>query len=103
VIIDVDLSGGTAAVELLEPEDCKAFHVAARGGDADALAAALSAAGVARLLPSGDAMIDIGAVRSMARGKVPAGWDGDFAAMLEYAGNASAPAPKRPSTASAAT
>jgi hypothetical protein len=87
VIIDVDLSGATAAIELLEPGDCKAFHVAARGGNTDALAAALSAASVGRLLPSGDAMIDTGAVRLLAHGKVPAGWDDDFTAMLEYAGS----------------
>lgn len=85
MIIDVDLNGATAAIQLIQPEDCKAFHVAARGGDADALAAALSTAGVGRLLPSGDAMIDTRAVRSMAHGRVPAGWDDDFTAMLKYA------------------
>jgi hypothetical protein len=85
VIIEIDLSGATAAIELVEPEDCKRFHVAARGGDRDALEAALSGAGVGRLLPSGDAMIDTQAVHGLARGRVPVGWGDDFAAMLEYA------------------
>jgi hypothetical protein len=85
VIIDVDLTGEAALVELVEPEDCKRFHVAARGGDAAALAAALSAAGVGRLLPSEEAMIDTSAVRRMATGRVPESWDEDFAAMLKYA------------------
>jgi hypothetical protein len=85
VIIGVDLSGAAAAVELAEPEDCKRFHVAVRSGDARAVDEALTAQGVGRLLPSGEAMIDIAAVRRMADGRVPEGWDGDFAAMLDYA------------------
>ena len=87
MIIDIDLTGETAALELVEPEDCKRFHVAVRGGDDEALASALAAEGVGRLLPSGEAMIDTAAVRRMAAGRVGAGWDGDFAAMLEYAGS----------------
>jgi hypothetical protein len=87
VIINVDLTGEAAAVELREPEDCKRFNVAARGGDAEALGAALGAAGVGRLLPSGDAMIEVQAVRGMAAGHVPEGWDEKFAGMLEYAGS----------------
>ena len=86
MIIDIDLTGGNAAVELIEPGDCKGFHVAVRGGDTAALAAALSAGGVGRLLPSGEAMIDTAAVRRMADGRVPPGWEDDFAAMLQYAG-----------------
>jgi hypothetical protein len=87
VIIDVDLSGASASVELVEPEDCKRFHVAARGGDAVALAAALEAADVGRMLPSGEAMIEIGAVRRLASGRVTDGWDDEFAGMLRYAGS----------------
>ncbi len=85
MIIDVDLTGAAAAIELAEPEDCKRFHVAVRGGDAAALGEALTAGGVGRLLPAGEAMIDTAAVRRMAQGQVPAGWDEDFAAMLGYA------------------
>jgi hypothetical protein len=87
VIIDIDLTGEPAAVELAEPEDCRRFHVAVRGGDPAALGAALSARDVGRLLPSGEAMIDTAAVRRMAGGRVPEGWDDEFAAMLEYAGS----------------
>ena len=86
MIIDIDLTGKTPAVELVEPEDCQRFHVAVRGGDDGALASALESEGVGRLLPSGEAMIGTAAVRRMAAGRVEAGWDGDFAAMLEYAG-----------------
>lgn len=85
VIIDVDLTGAAAAVNLAEPEDCKRFHVVVRGGDAAALAEALTVNGVGRLLPSGEAGIDTAAVRRMAEGCVPAGWEADFGAMLDYA------------------
>ena len=85
VIIDVDLTGATPAVGLAEPEDCQRFHVTVRGGDAARLGAALEADGVGRLLPSGVAMIDMAAVRRMALGRVPDGWDDEFAGMLKYA------------------
>jgi hypothetical protein len=85
VIIAIDLTGETAVVDLVEPEDCKRFHVAVRGGDPAALDAALSARDVGRLLPSGEAMIDTAAVVRMAGGRVPEGWDDEFAAMLEFA------------------
>jgi hypothetical protein len=96
VIIAIDLTGEHAAVELAEPEDCKRFHVAVRGGDprglhqppqrdVAALGAALSAGDVGRLLPSGEAMIDTAAVLRMADGRVPEGWEDEFAAMLKYA------------------
>jgi hypothetical protein len=101
VIIDIDLSGGNPTVQLVEPEDCKRFHVGVRargtGGvppttaagaatdsDLEALGAALPAE-VGRLLPSGDALIEIDAVRRLAAGQVPDGWDADFDAMVGYA------------------
>ena len=87
MIIDIDLTGETAAVGLDEPDDCKRFHVEARGGDAAALGAALEAGDVGRLLPTGEAMIDTAAVRRLAVGRVPDGWADDFAAMLAYAGS----------------
>ncbi len=86
VIIDVDLTGETPAVSLGEPQDCKRFHVAVRGGEAESLSEALSAADVGRLLPSGEAMIDTAAVRRLASGRVPDAWEDDFQAMLTYAG-----------------
>ena len=85
MIIAVDLTGATAVVELAEPEDCKHFSVNVSGGDSEALRATLAREGIGSLLPSGDVMVDIVAVRRMAEGRVPAGWDDDFAGMLEYA------------------
>ena len=102
MIIDIDLTGGIPTVQLVEPEDCKRFHVgvkargtggvpptttarAASDSDLEALGAALSAQDVGRLLPSGDALIDIDAVRRLAAGRVPDGWEADFAAMVGYA------------------
>jgi len=87
VIIEIDLTGETASVGLAEPEDCKRFHVTARGGDVAALGAGLADGGVGRLLPSGDAMIEVAAVRRLAEGRVPADWADDFAGMLAYAGS----------------
>ena len=85
MIIDIDLTGGSPTVQLVEPEDCKRFHVGVKGGDLEALDAALPAQDVGRLLPSGDALIDIDAVRRLAAGRVPDGWEADFAAMVGYA------------------
>ncbi len=85
MIIDIDLTGAAAAIELVTPEDCKTFHVAARGGSPEVLAAALVEAGVGRLLPSGDAMIDTQAIGALAAARAPAGWDDNFTTMLEYA------------------
>lgn len=85
MIIDIDLTGGNSTFDLVEPEDCKRFHVAARGGDAEALGAALSAGNVGRLLPSGEAVIETQAVLRLAEGRVPEGWEDEFAAMLKYA------------------
>lgn len=86
VIIEVDLSGEDPAVSLAEPQDCKRFHVAARGGGATSLGEALAAAEAGCLLPSGEAMIDTAAIRRLASGRVPDGWEDDFRAMLTYAG-----------------
>jgi hypothetical protein len=85
VIIDIDLTGEHATVQLLEPEDCKRFHLAVRGGDLEMLGAVLPGRGLGYLLPSGDAMIKIEGVRGLAAGRVPDGWDEDFAAMVGYA------------------
>ena len=85
MIIDIDLTGGSSVVQLVEPEDCKRFHLGVRGGDSEALGAALSTQAVGRLLPSGDALIDIDAVRRLAAGQVPDSWGRDFDAMIGYA------------------
>jgi hypothetical protein len=87
VIIDIDLSREHAAIELVQPEDCRRFHVTVRGGGPEALGIVLPAHGIGRLLPSGDALIEIDAVRRLADGKVTEGWEADFSAMVEYARN----------------
>jgi hypothetical protein len=51
-------------VSLVEPQDCRSFHVAVRGGDAGSLAGVLSEAGVGLLLPSGEVMVETAAVRT---------------------------------------
>lgn len=86
MIVDIDLNGAPPVVQLLDASDCKRFHVAVRGGDAAALGAFLEAQKLGRLEPRGDVMIAIAAVRRMAEGSAPAGWDDDFTAMLQYAG-----------------
>ena len=84
MIVHVDLTGDIPAVTLREPLDCKAFHLEA-SGDQVGLGPALEATGVGRLLPSGDAMIDVVAIRRLAGGRMPASWEPDFKAMLQYA------------------
>ena len=84
MIIDIDLTGDYA-VELVEPEEFRRFHVTVRGGDTAALEEALAVKGIGRLLPSGDAMIDTSAVRRMATGRVSEDWEAKFDAMLLYA------------------
>jgi hypothetical protein len=71
------------AVELIEADDCKAFHVEVRG-DAD-VGAVLDESGAGRLADDGaHAMIDIGWVRQAAVTVGP-NWDEDFGNMLDYA------------------
>ena len=85
MIITVDLSRAPGDVGLQEPGDCTRFHVAARGGrDERRLADALSASGVGRVEGS-DALVDVGAVRRMAEGRVSPDWGQDFDRMLDYA------------------
>ena len=83
MVIDVDVRAEPPVVALEDPEDCKAFSVRLRGGGAG-LAGALGSAGVGRM-DGDDALIDVDAVRRMAAGRVGDGWEGDFAAMLQYA------------------
>jgi hypothetical protein len=84
VVVDVDVSGEPPAVALEDPEDCRAFSVRLRG-DRSRLGAALEAAGVGRM-EGDEALVEVDAVRRMAAGRVGSSWEGDFAAMLEYAG-----------------
>jgi hypothetical protein len=87
VVVVVDLGTRPATVELDEPEDCRRFHLLVRGsGDDGHLAAALEHAGAGRLADHDTAFVSVDAVRGLAPGRVPDGWDADFAAMLEFAG-----------------
>ena len=71
------------AVELVEPDNCKAFHVEVQG-DVD-VAAVLDSSGAGRLADDGEhALIEIGWVRQAAVAVGPQ-WDQDFGAMLDYA------------------
>jgi hypothetical protein len=83
VVVDVDVRAEPPAVALDGPEDCKAFSVRVRG-DRARLSSALEAAGVGRM-DGDEALIEVDAVRRMADRRVGPGWDGDFAAMLDYA------------------
>jgi hypothetical protein len=81
--VDVDLQAEPPAVALEDPEDCTAFSVRARG-DRTALGGALEAAGVGRM-DGDEALVEVDAVRRLAAGRVGEAWEGDFAAMLDYA------------------
>ncbi len=85
MVIDVDVQAEPPAVALEDPEDCKAFSVRVRG-DRAGLAGALESAGVGRM-DGDEALVEVDAVRRMAAGRVGDGWEGDFAAMLDYAGS----------------
>jgi hypothetical protein len=74
-------------VELREPADCKRFHVEAPGADPGTVRAALAEAQVGTVSEDGHAWIDPAAVRRLATGRVVAGWEDDFAAMIAYAGS----------------
>jgi hypothetical protein len=71
------------AVALEQPEDCTAFSVRVRG-DRAALPGALESTGVGRT-DGDEALIGIDAVRRLAADQVGEAWEGDFAAMLDYA------------------
>jgi hypothetical protein len=83
VVVDVDLQAQPPVVALDDPEDCTAFSVRVRG-DRDGLAGALERSGVGRM-DGDEALVEVDAVRRLAAGRVGPGWEGDFAAMLDYA------------------
>ena len=85
MIVSVDLTTTPAEVRLDEPDDCKRFHVAARGAaDAASLADALTAHAMGRT-DGDDALIELEALRRLAAGRVSDAWEADFAAMVEFA------------------
>jgi hypothetical protein len=86
VVVDIGVAPPTVVLE--EPADCGRFHVEVRGtGDAAALDEALRAQTVGALDGDGEALIDVEAVRRLAAGSVSDSWEGDFRAMLDYAGS----------------
>ena len=86
VYVRVDLSGEPASVSLEEPDDCRRFEVLVEGGSEPArVDEALSSWAVGRLEDREDAFIQVAAVRRLAAGRVPEGWDKDFLAMVEHA------------------
>jgi hypothetical protein len=83
--VTVNLSAEPPGVSLMAPDDCTAFDVIVHGsGGTDDLDRALAAAGVGRL-EQGEARVTVAGVRRLASGSVGAGWEADFAAMLDYA------------------
>ena len=83
MVVDVDVSTQPAAVSLEGPEDCTAFSVRVRG-DRSRLRSALEGAGVG-CMDGDEALVTVDAVRRLAAGWVGPDWEGDFAAMLDYA------------------
>jgi hypothetical protein len=79
MIVRVDATGRAT---LDAPEDCRAFHVEAGGGDVSAVAAALGSRPPAA---ADHVWVAVDWVRQQAAGRVPEGWDGDFAKMLDFA------------------
>jgi len=73
-----------AAVSLEDADNCNAFHLEARGVDADGVAAALARDGAGRLAGD-DAFVDRSAVERLAAGQVGDDWAERFAGMLAYA------------------
>jgi len=85
VIVVVALSAdGEPALTLDQPDDCGAFHLAARGVDAGGVATALAKAG-AGTISGDDAFIAPAVVERLAAGSVGADWPERFAAMLAFA------------------
>jgi hypothetical protein len=83
VIVSVDLDSSSVVLE--EPADCRRFHVSATGdGGTARLGEVLVACAVGRTVGA-DAFIDVDALRELAAGRVDDTWEGDFAAMLDFA------------------
>ena len=81
----VRLSGPGGQAELVEPSDCKRFHVeyGVAGADPADVAAALGAWADGAV--DGHVWIRVEAVRSAAVGRVGSDWEADFDGMLAFA------------------
>jgi hypothetical protein len=75
------------SVELVEPEDVRAFSVVCPPElTAAQLAAGIERAELGELLPDGEhVMVAVDAVRRLADGRVGPGWPDDLAKMIDYA------------------
>jgi hypothetical protein len=83
--VTVDLSSSPPAVSLVEADDCTRFDVVVHGpADDGALDRVLAGSTLGRTLGA-DVLVTVDAVRRLAAGAVAAGWEADFAAMLDYA------------------
>ncbi len=81
----VQVGGASGQVELVEPEDCKRFHVLC-GVDGSAPAAVAEALGTWAAGATEDHVwIRVEAVRAAAAGRVGPGWAEEFDGMLGYA------------------
>lgn len=81
----VRLSGPGGQAELVEPEDCKRFHVEYGVAGATPAQVADALGGFAAGATADHVWIRVDAVRAAASGRVGAGWDGEFDAMMGYA------------------
>ena len=86
MIVAVDTVQMTTA--LIEPEDCKRFHIFAAGGDVDAVRRALGGCAYPDAHPDaaeGHAWVHVDWVRAQAEGAADPGWAAEFEGMLGYA------------------
>lgn len=83
MFVRIDAAGATP--ELVEPQDCKKFHVASglAGASNSEVAAALG--GWADGATDDHVWIRVDALLAAAEGRVPEGWRAEFDAMVGYA------------------
>ncbi|MCB9596878.1 MAG: hypothetical protein H6719_29415 [Sandaracinaceae bacterium] len=81
MIITVDCAAGRVSLE--QPDVFTQFHVAATGGDAAAVVAALGADGKAA--DDEHVFVAVESIRAWARGRVGDDWEVGFGKMVDYA------------------
>ena len=81
----VQVGGASGQVELIEPEDCKRFHVVAVGSGASPAAVAEALGVWAAGATDDHVWIRVEAVRAAAAGRVGPGWAEEFDGMIGYA------------------
>lgn len=87
MVVDVDMTGTSARVQLLEADDLKRFHIRAAASpehpDPGALDAALRGGGVG-WAEGEDAMVEVAWIRRVTAGR-PESWRQDLEGMISYA------------------